>query len=765
MYRSARSRPARMSLCLITAAILTACGGGTGGSDPMALSTTQSADTQSDGTAVSSDVSAQIAAATAAADMEAAASAVEPARAAGVTITPGSDTGTTQPISVAPAPAAPTSPTEQIAAATGATKASPVSPAPAPAPAPTPNAPAPSAPNGPVVDAGCGADIGGWTVPVPSKADTTVALKSPQQSGSRLHYISAARGSDLTGELYFWDGSRIIDSAGKAANASGVAYGTDPMKPSAAVKPFKRWAQVGPRSNATSDIGSRGVVGGPTAAFRAGYPDWWLFSRGETFDIGQDVLSFERQFNPSATTVDSGLAVPGGRSATERQIVGAYGDVCQPRPHFVRPLNAFVASYKASYAPTLKNVAYLSLHFDGHDRAPGKKVIGIQLLGQAAASTDILFEDVWLDAANVSIGMANSAQVTFRRSLVTDNFMTDGSHVQGIYYEGTRQGSLRIQDSILLRNGFSRGDPKTMAWPPSGAQSWDIFNRNLYISGETNSMQSGMFDSVSMIGASGDQFRPGARLERNFFYQGYVGIGAHGGYADSEGPTGTILDNVLQRFVGTGTADNRGQPGWGFQIGGGANSVEVARNIVTGAQHAANSYGVELKPLFQDCNVPFRYATRSNQIHNNVFDTAKSTAAVGGFDGVLSSQTCYNWAFPGIRNNSVFDNTLINEKSRESEYLPTGLALGTTSDTAFARNRMFTDRAAAAMALGWTGPNRTLKTYMQSRGVTVTSTDGFPEYFQRATQQRRGQWRPDWTSKELVNHMRTGFAMTPVGDK
>jgi hypothetical protein len=635
----------------------------------------------------------------------------------------------------------------------------------APATSNDPVANAPTTPNGPFVDVGCGADIGGWTIPVPSPADTSVALKSPQQPGSRLHYISAAHGNDLTGELYFWDGTRIVDSAGKAANADGAAYGSDPMKPSAAVKTFMRWAQVGPRSNALSDIGTPGVVGGPTATFRAGYPDWWLFARGETFDIGQDLLSFERQTKPAATTVDSGLAVPGGRSATERQIVGAYGNVCQPRPRFVHPLNAFIAKYTASYSPTFKNVAYLSLHFDGHDRAPATRVVAIQLLGQTAASVDILFEDVWLDASNVSIGTTNSAQITFRRSLITDNFMTDGSHVQGIFYDGTRQGSLRIQDSILMRNGFSHGDPQTMAWPPSGEQNWDIFNRNLYISGETHSMQSGMFDSVSMIGASGDQFRPGARLERNFFYQGYVGMGAHGGYPDAEGATGAILDNVLQRFVGTGTTDNRGQPGWGFQLGGGANLVEVARNIVTGAQHAANWYGVELKPLFQDCNVPFKYATRSNNIHHNVLDTARSSAAVGGFDGVTSSQTCYNWVFPGIRNNSVTDNTLINENLVEGEYLAVGAASGTTSDTAYARNRMFTDRAAAAAALGWTGANRTLKTYLVSRGVTVTSTDGFPEYFQRATQQRRGQWRPEWTSKELVNHVRTGFGMTAIGDQ
>ena len=358
---------------------------------------------------------------------------------------------------------------------------------------------------------GCGQDVGGWTTPIPSRFDTQIPLRSTSQPGSRLYYISAAKGSDSTGDIYFWNGTQIVDSAGKSVDATGAAYGTDPMKPSAAVKPFKRWAYVGPRADDVSDIGSRGAAGAPTATFRAGYPDWWLFSRGETFDLKADLLSFVRETNPAATTVDASLAVPGGRSTTERQIVGAYGDVCQPRPHFVHPTTAFVASFKASYAPVLKNVAYLSLHFDGHDRAPGADVDGVDLLGQTAASTDILFEDVWFDASTVNIEMSNAAQITFRRSLITDNFKTDGSHVQGIHYNGTREGRLRIEESILLRNGFSHGDPKAMAWPPSGAQTWDMYNRNMYISNETNSMQSGLFDSVSMMGASGDQFRPGVR--------------------------------------------------------------------------------------------------------------------------------------------------------------------------------------------------------------------------------------------------------------
>ena len=615
------------------------------------------------------------------------------------------------------------------------------------------------------LDTICGADVGEWTIPVPSKASTSIALRNMQQPGSRLHYISAASGSDATGELYFWDGTRIIDSASKPADASGQAYGTDPMNPSIAVKRFKRWAYVAPRAEPSADIGSIGAKGGSTTpSSRGGFPDWWMFARGETYDLSDDLLSFERETNPAATAVSASLSIPGGRSMTERQVVGAFGNLCLPRPRFVHPQQGFVTRFTASYATTFKNVAYLSLHFDNHDRPIGPVQDGIFLLGQTVASTDILFEDVWLDATTINIGQKNAAQLTFRRMLLTDNFATDGSHVQGIYYEGTKDGRLRIEESILLRNGFSRGDPKSMPWPPKDQQVWDIYSRNMYINGEINSMQSGMFDSISMMGASGDQFRPGMRVERNFFYQGYVSMGGHGGYADAAGATGSILDNVVQRFTGTGTNDNRGQPGWGIQLGGGAYGVEVARNIVTGAQSNATTFGFQLMPFFQDCNVRFSFATRANRVTDNVFDSGQAAAAISVKDGADASSSCYGMTGLGVRSNTVSNNVLINSGLRSSEYQAVGTALNSVSDTAYQGNRVFANRSAAAAALGFNGGDRTLKTYLAANGVIATSVDGFPEYFERATQQRRGQWSPTWTSHEIVNYFRAGFGKTPLAD-
>lgn len=613
----------------------------------------------------------------------------------------------------------------------------------------------------------CGVnDIGGWTVPVPAKADATVPLTHIKQPGSRLFYISAATGSDSTGQIYFWNGSAIIDASGSTTNSGGQAYGTDPMNPSAAVKPFKRWAKVGPRVSG-GDIGTAGMRYNAAPTTRAGAPDWWLFARGETFDLKSDVMSFVNEVEPSATnTAVTSLVVSGGRSATEPQVVGAYGSPCAARPRFVNPVHGFVTRFDSATGTPLKNVAYLSLHFDAHDRTSGAgSYDGITLLGQPATATNILFEDVWFDAAGINIGGNgdNNSQVTLRRSLVTDvHVAASGGVEQGVFYAGGTAGSLRIEESVLLRNGFT-GDPAKATWPPTGTQVWNMYNRNMYLSGHTQSMKSGVFDSVSMLGSSGDQFRPGMQIERNFFYNGYLAMGGDGGHADSYGPTGTLLNNVLQKFSGSGTNDNRGQPGWGMSLVSGAAGVVVEGNIVTNTALTSPypTYAFALDTTNWLCySHTFKGATRNNTIQNNIFDSGAAPAAIDVTDGVNDESTpgCAGWTYAGVKGNKVLNNVMVNASGKSWRYLTKGGALGTTNDTQVTANAVYPTRAAAASAQGWPDANRTLRTYLVSKGVNVANnSDGFIEYFGKATQMRKGQWASTWTAKSLVNYTREGF--------
>jgi hypothetical protein len=518
---------------------------------------------------------------------------------------------------------------------------------------------------------------------------------------------------------------------------------------------------VAPRRRANQDIGTPWdgtahlAPGENRAKTRYGYPDWWLFQRGEVFDLGQDLLSFARETNPSLTTVNGGsLAVSGGRSKTERQLVGAYGPLTAPRPRFVNPVVAFI---NRSNDPDPRHIAYVSLHFDA--QSTGERAM--RFMYQGPEAVDILVEDCWFDGAGGTV-QKTSMQLTIRRTLITDAHTDDRSHVQGFFFNGNRDTRLRIEDSILMRNGFSDGNPNDPGnWPPAGDQYFDIYNRNMYISGECDSMSSGVFDSLSLLGASGDQFRCGLRVERNFFYQGYVAMGAHGGYPRSEGPSGTIVDNVLLRFKGSGTNDNRGHPGWGFGLTSGAYRVEVARNIVSGAQHPVNHYGLQLSPLNWYCySHVFIHPTQENRIHHNIFDSADAKATISLVEGVVSEKRdCSRWKHPGLLGNTVATNVFINANASVSAYSPRPVAKGTTHDTAFVDNSIYTSRREAARVLGWPDPDRTLATYMESLGYNVSSTDGFDEFFAEAIKQRKGYWRDEFTARELVNYMREGFGM------
>lgn len=602
----------------------------------------------------------------------------------------------------------------------------------------------------------------GWSEFSPVKADTSqYSLTDIRQPGSRIFYISSSAGNDDDGEIYFWDGEYIIDSKGSRFDEAGELYGSDPSNPSGQIKAFRNWAYVAPRNDG-SDIGTpwtggmQGAPGAIDASTRYTYPDWWLFKRGDSFDLNADFLEYARRTNPNVSDVRNvNLAVSGGRSASERQIVGAYGPLSKDRPRFVNPPKAFVD--RRDNSPTLKNVAYLSLYFDGRGERRGQ---AIYLYGQNNSSVNILFEDCWFDGTEGAIIQRTSADVTIRRSIITDSWRAanESSHVQGVFFYGNRDAIFRIEESILLRNGFGGGDPSITGWPPTGEQIYNVFNRNLYLSGECDNMNCGIFDSVSMVGASGDQVRPGMRIERNFFYQGYFAMGAHGGYS-MDAPTGTIINNVFQRYEGSGTNDNRGQPGWGIELTSGSANVEITGNIVTSAQDAGrgSAYSLRLSALYWFCyNHNFHYPTRNNWIHDNIFDSVAARTAIIVSDG--QGESC-GYMPPGVTGNRVENNIVINNSDNLYLYERSTASAPASNDTRFTSNKMYRSRQEAALANGWPGSERTLKSYMVDHGYEIGSEDGFIEYFNAATKMRKGKWDSTLTGPAIVKYFREGFGL------
>lgn len=739
------------------------------------------------------------------------------------------------------------------------------------------------------------ADIGGWTSATVSPVVHSGGYTTPDlaQTGSRIFYIDPTNGVDSTtvsvASYYFWDGTNIVDTTGSTTNpGNGQAYGTDPRNPNqAAIKPYKRWAYVGPRRNC-GDIATVDDVGWPAQACatnRAAKPDWWLFKRGETIDLTTDLLGYKQEAVPGATNISSSLT--SGGSTVCCQVFGAYGATTTARPKFIHPQNSYITRTYSASAPTWQNVRYEGLHFDGHDRATGYNWT-FSFLNHLDASTGIVFEDDWFDGTK-EINLQSAGDYRFKRIIMNDSWRATadpfGGHNQGIFFLGhTSTTIFRIEDSIFVRNGFTTGDPSTTTWPPTSPVLFDAFSRNLYFKGNVDRATSGIFNTVVLAGGSGDQFRQGGRVEGNFFYTGYIVFNGESGTV-GETNSGTLQNNVLQTYV-NGTA----HPGWGFNVGHGLHDVTVSGNIVTRAQSGrtlgVSNYSLHLKAINDDIPNdthlgPLNFATQNNTVTGNVFDAGAFTYAVQITDTSTSASTTGSdiWSFewPGIgvggtsgilsntvtSNVFVYDNvgslktyttytglgsscgtntgrpgtapvlttpcpangrdpntgsgtlgsmsmqgSAVNEKwtitaTSATNFNVTGSVSGaqaaatvgtpynngkvaftltaggtpwvagdafifsTTAtvspdSTTITGNDTYASMAAAAAAKGYQATDRTLVTYLQSIGDSVSSADGLTEYYAKLSTIRRGQWPLKYTAKPIVNHIRGGFGMSAL---
>src|SRR5690606_5901564 len=153
--------------------------------------------------------------------------------------------------------------------------------------------------------------VGGWTdfTKLLVASDGSHSIGTPTEptrrdSGTKVVFFDTEVGDNVTGEAYFWDGENIIDTRGSTTNINGAAYGTNPFQPNAnAIKPLRYVdgdlspEELDPRVRvAYHDFGQ----------MAAGFPDWFLFRRGQSHQ--QFTVRFE-----------------GGRSQEQPMLVGGYG--------------------------------------------------------------------------------------------------------------------------------------------------------------------------------------------------------------------------------------------------------------------------------------------------------------------------------------------------------------------------------------------------------------------------------------------------------
>lgn len=554
--------------------------------------------------------------------------------------------------------------------------------------------------SGPAVDT---SDIGGWTVFTPV---TAVAIggffNTAAQTGTRLIYISHANGlsggtingavgststppfgptiggnvpSQSWPDVYFWNGAAIIDSSGSTTNNLGLAYGTDPFQPNeAAIKPFASYGFCQARTSG-QEIGTGIRNNGATfnAGGRTGFPDWWLWRRAETYDLAADCLAFRQAWAPGDTATGDNLLIPRGPTFAAQPIMGAYGVSTGARPHITNPTTGGFIFQGSTGSLAAGFAAWVSIHLEASNRSgpAGNNPITISYQDGARFGNHILWEDVWTDkSTNWNCQSGNNNVWRFKRCLLTNHFLDAAVnvHIQGWFWGDGAGSQFQVDGCILARNGMHNGDPTIPGNFPNVA--FDVFSRNMYLSGACDQSNSYFRDSVSIVGASGDQFRLGMMVERSFFLQGAFLAAANGDRhltieappaINASGASGHIIDCVQQTmFPGATNDPTGGHPGWGMEIGGGAYRVDAWRNIVTRA-----GQGRATAPNFAANYVSWAgnqfqqqvYPTTLCRFRGNILDSGTNTYVALLQDGPRSPLDAgYFVPYPGLVSNRIDHN-------------------------------------------------------------------------------------------------------------
>jgi hypothetical protein len=542
-------------------------------------------------------------------------------------------------------------------------------------------------------------DTNGWSILTPS-------------ADSRLIYVSLS-GNDTTAKSY---------------TPLSTEVGSDPYNPVGAILPY-----------ATIDAA--------LLQARAGYPDYILLKRGDTW------------------THDSAIHLKAGRSATERSVLGYYGSATA-RPTVLH--NGVTFSW-ASYS------ALVGIRFYASQRNPasldflGFANVGDEsgfdgLLGYGGSITGgILIEDCWFDwfAGNVlqSPLIAYPALVDniIRRNIFTNNYSTKG-HAQGLYSDRT---SIWLEENIFDHNGWYKQGDTHFSDPAEGKAT--MFNHNTYFGATRDTVfRNNLFLRASSIGnkftsntASGlnEEKVWNVLVDNNLYVEGEVGISLGGNDDQKNGPRWRnihVTNNVLMHI-------GRTQPtlrtlGWGLDVQDWDGGL-VTGNIFTawGDSTLNNNYAIWADGNMNDVSYTGNIV--------NITSGGPLVAFLGGaiqeriqFTGndILTGNTGQLISY-SLASNAGFGNNYLYSTRPQSQWFVVNGVYNSSLDlyrttsgdmTSTADKRKFADT------------NRTLETYLTS----IARPTDMNSFVNELCTQSKFNWKPELGAAAINNYIRGGFA-------
>jgi hypothetical protein len=330
---------------------------------------------------------------------------------------------------------------------------------------------------------------------------------------------------------------------------------------------------------------------------RDGFPDWVLFKRGDTWDEGF-----------------GGWTHGGGRSPTERMVIGAYGE--GERPRFEFRGTGISKHGGVDGPPESNNLAFVSLHFNAtqHDVTQGNMggQTGPMCINWLRPSADVLWEDMRFQWCGVIVQAELPGTVIrwrFFRSQFLDSYASVEEHSSGIFLNGVTTFS--IEESMFDICGWH---PEVPEADPT------IFNHCIYW--QKQSPTDGLVrGNIIMRGAShGVQMRSAGR----------------------------VLDNVIARNGIAGFLADDIQPGeaYGEAIG---NVILESEDTMPREGHPADDssaiprgwgWGLETNNL---PDVTYRYVMKDN-IFSHCYATGTCSTAPAEFENSeISGNIVWDW--------------------------------------------------------------------------------------------------------------------------
>ncbi len=374
------------------------------------------------------------------------------------------------------------------------------------------------------------------------------------------------------------------------------------------------------------------------------------------------------------------------------------------------------------------------------------------LSGAKDIQNSLIDDCVFLPSAS---GLQNRSGSSMVGNFIYEGYCGIGA-TQGIQAPSTTQTGV-ITDNVLQRfapPAIANGSIANPGWGflLGGGLYGTEFTRNVFSQAQNSTRdQSGGGYALALSAYYGDTDEP--------FHRSTTNVNAHDNVLDAvfDGPTAGPAPSAIYENVASDRLEPYGQ--FAFPITGNW----VAGQVLTCTPLPGYTGTPSYQWVFNNVAIGGETAATHTVL-------AGELTGANGFRGLRCYVTGVSYAGVNIgivgctiANNAISHQTTTGDSKRKAYGIPTGNTAPNSTNTTYTTNRHYATIAAAKAGEGWLDETRTLKSYLQMRGLTITTDDGAQEHYNAVT----GMWRGNtdyelWSGRKITNWIRAGRNLPPI---